>query len=41
MEDGKRFQDVNEQDLLNLLENRDFLNTKNVIKGALNVFKTY
>lgn len=36
-----RFEDISEEDLSNLLENRDSLSTKNVVKGAVTVLRTY
>ena len=36
-----RFADVTEEDLTLLLERRDSLSTKNVIRGALNILNKY
>ena len=36
-----RFQDISEDELNNLLENRDSLSTKNVIKGSVAILRTF
>ena len=37
----ERFQEISEQGLLELVENRDSCNTKNVIKAAVNILKAF
>ena len=37
----ERFQEISEQGLLELVENRDSCNTKNVIKAAVNILTAF